>query len=62
MSRVQDLTDSMMAYLRLSFNNEQASDERVRAAFLPALYAWDLQSCAVSVYAACLRPGPCDRP
>ena len=28
--RVQDLTSSMMAHLRLSFNNEQASDERVR--------------------------------
>lgn len=34
----QDLTDSMMAHLRLSFNNEQASDERVRAAPVPALH------------------------
>ena len=32
------------------------------AAFLPALHAWDLQLCAVLIYAACLRPGPCDCP
>ena len=43
-----------MAHLRLSFNNEQASDERVRAAPVPALHVW-VFACAARAQPGSMR-------